>query len=64
MTEKNRFSMPLLMTAEKAAKIIRAGIDRRAGRIAFPLRLYAALRMLNALPEWLATRFIATRKAR
>ena len=50
MTDVNRFPMPFLMTPERAADIIRRGLDRRAARIAFPLRLYWIVRLVAALP--------------
>lgn len=50
MTDPNDFPMPFLMTPERAANIIRRGLDRRAARIAFPLRLYAIVRLAAALP--------------
>lgn len=50
MTDANPFPMPLMMTPERAAAIIRRGLDRRAARIAFPLRLYLAMRLVAALP--------------
>ncbi len=54
MTEGNPFPMPFLMEAERAAAIIRRGLDRQAARIAFPLRLYLAARLAAALPPaWL-----------
>ena len=42
MTAGNRFPMPLIMTPERAAAIIRRGLVRRRARIAFPLPLYWA----------------------
>jgi len=50
MTAVNRFRMPMLMPADKAAAIIRSGLDRRRARIAFPLPLYIVVRALAALP--------------
>ncbi|MCC7272236.1 MAG: SDR family NAD(P)-dependent oxidoreductase [Alphaproteobacteria bacterium] len=50
MTAVNRFPMPLLMSADRAAAIIRRGIDRGRPRIAFPWPMYAAVRLLAALP--------------
>ncbi len=50
MTAVNDFPMPLLMTADKAARIIEKGLAANRARIAFPLRLYAAVWLLNALP--------------
>ncbi|MGI9417988.1 MAG: SDR family NAD(P)-dependent oxidoreductase [Geminicoccaceae bacterium] len=54
LTDVNEFPMPLLMDPERAARIIRRGLDRRAARIAFPLRLYLLARLVAALPPaWL-----------
>jgi NADP-dependent 3-hydroxy acid dehydrogenase YdfG len=50
MTAVNRFPMPLLMPADRAARIIRRGLDRNRGRIAFPWPIYAIVRLLAALP--------------
>ncbi len=50
MTDANPFPMPLMMQPDEAARIIRRGLDRRAARIAFPLRLYLAMRLIAALP--------------
>jgi short-subunit dehydrogenase len=50
MTAVNRFPMPLLMPAERAAAIIRRGLARNKARIAFPWRMYALVRLLAAMP--------------
>ncbi len=50
MTAVNDFPMPLLMDAERAARIIRHGLARNRPRIAFPWRLYTAVWLLSALP--------------
>ncbi|MCZ6861339.1 MAG: SDR family NAD(P)-dependent oxidoreductase [Alphaproteobacteria bacterium] len=50
MTAVNDFPMPLLMDAERAARIIRRGLARNRPRIAFPWRLYAVVRLISALP--------------
>lgn len=50
MTADNRFPMPLLMEADRAARIIRRGLARNRPRIAFPWRLYMAVRLISALP--------------
>lgn len=53
MTDANRFRMPFLMPAERAAEIIRDGLAVNKARIAFPLRLYFMVRLLAALPhDW------------
>ena len=50
MTADNPFPMPMLMDAQKAAGIIRRGLDRNRARIAFPFPMYAAVRLIGALP--------------
>jgi short-subunit dehydrogenase len=50
MTDANRFAMPFLMDAERAARIIRRGLARDRARIAFPFPMYAAVWLLAALP--------------
>ncbi len=53
ITAVNDFPMPLLMDAERAARIIRRGLARNRPRIAFPWPLYAAVWLLSALPPGL-----------
>ena len=54
MTERNAFPMPLLMSAEDAAHRMLRGIARDRVRIAYPWPLYAAARLLGALPpRWI-----------
>lgn len=54
MTARNRFPMPFLMKSDKAAEIIRRRLGENRGRIAFPLPLFAVVRMLQILPaSWL-----------
>jgi short-subunit dehydrogenase len=53
MTERNKFPMPLLMPAGRAALIIRRGLARDRARIAFPFSTYAAAWLLGALPPGL-----------
>jgi short-subunit dehydrogenase len=40
MTDKNNFPMPFLMSAQKASKIIRIGLEKNKSRIAFPFQFY------------------------
>ncbi len=54
ITEKNRFPMPLIMTAGKAAKIIKRGLAANRARISFPRSLAAAVWLLSALPPAVA----------
>lgn len=58
MSAVNDFPMPFLMSAEKAAEIVRRGLARDRARIAFPWPIYAAARLIAALPPGLADRFL------
>jgi short-subunit dehydrogenase len=49
----NKFPMPLIMSAERAAGIIRRGISQKKTRIAFPRSLYFMLRCVEALPVFI-----------
>ena len=51
LTDRNDFSMPWLWTAEKAARHILRGIDRRRAEMTFPLALHALLSLLACLPH-------------
>jgi short-subunit dehydrogenase len=53
MTDVNPFPMPLLMEAVRAVAIIRRGLARNHGRIAFPWRMYALVWLFGALPPCL-----------
>ncbi len=57
MTADNAFPMPFLMTADKAAGIIRRGLARNRGRIAFPFPMYFMVWLVGAMPavlgDWL-----------
>jgi short-subunit dehydrogenase len=50
MTARNPFPMPFLMTPERAAQRTLQGIAAGRVRIVFPRRLYAAARLVGALP--------------
>ena len=50
MTAGNKFPMPFLMDADRAAAIIKRGLARNRPRIVFPWQLYAALWLIVALP--------------
>lgn len=60
LTERNKFKMPFLMDAPKAARIIAEGLAKNKGRIAFPLPMMIAVRTLSMLPyplyEWISRR--------
>lgn len=51
ITAQNDFPMPFFMDAPKAARLIRRGLARNRGRIAFPLPMYMASWLGGALPD-------------
>ena len=51
MTDKNKFTMPFLMSAERAARIIALGLARRARVVQFPLPMSLLMRFARALPN-------------
>ena len=53
ITAANRFHMPLLMDADRAAAIIRRGLAKNQSRIAFPWPTYFASWLTGALPPGL-----------
>lgn len=55
MTEGNRFPMPGLMDADRAAAIILRGVARGRRRVVFPWWLGLAARLVGALPPRLST---------
>jgi len=50
MTANNPFPMPLIMDADRAARIIRRGLAADKARIAFPWPMYALAWLVGALP--------------
>jgi len=58
MTARNKFPMPFLMDTEKAARIIMRGLAENRGRIAFPWRMLAAVRLAGLLPYPLLDRLM------
>jgi len=58
MTARNKFPMPMLMDAERAARIIRRGLRRNRARIAFPLPMYWLARLVAGLPMWMTDPFM------
>jgi short-subunit dehydrogenase len=60
MTDKNKFPMPFLMDAARAAAIMKRGLERNRARIAFPFPLYFAIWLVSSLSpvftDWLFTR--------
>jgi short-subunit dehydrogenase len=64
MTEKNRFKMPFLMTAERAARIIADGLARRARVVEFPLPMSLLTRFTRLLPNAIFDRVTAVYSSR
>ena len=64
MTDVNDFPMPFLMSPEKAARIIAAGLEKNRSRIAFPLPLYLPLWFLSCLSPRLTDPFFAALPAK
>jgi NADP-dependent 3-hydroxy acid dehydrogenase YdfG len=54
ITAANRFKMPFLMDADRAARIIQRGLAANRGRIAFPWPMAASVWLLAALPARLS----------
>lgn len=54
MTKNNPFSMPLMISSNEAAKIIRTGLEKNTARIAFPRRMYFLAWLLGVLPPSLS----------
>ena len=50
MTARNKFPMPFLMDADRAAAIIKRGLARNLPRIVFPWQLHALLWLAMVLP--------------
>ena len=50
MTAVNKFKMPFLMQTDRAAAIIKRGLERNSSRISFPWPMAAAVWLLAALP--------------
>lgn len=54
LTQRNDFDMPALVTPDIAARKIIDGLNRRGFEIHFPRRLTVVLKLLRALPYWMA----------
>jgi short-subunit dehydrogenase len=50
ITDENDFNMPLLMTAVRAARLIKKGLKKNQPRIVFPWQSYFLVRIISALP--------------
>ncbi len=52
LTEKNRFKMPFLLTAERAAVLVADGLEAGRSDITFPWQMRLIMRMMRRLPNW------------
>ncbi len=59
ITAGNRFPMPMLWPADRAARHIRSRLARNQGRIAFPWPMYLLVWLLAAAPSPLVDRLLA-----
>lgn len=59
MTQRNRFPMPFLMDAPKAARLIKKGLARNKARIAFPRPMATLVWLLQAMPPGAIDRLLA-----
>lgn len=53
MTSKNEFKMPFIMEPEKAARIIRKGVEKGKSVVQFPYPIVNATRIVKNLPNWI-----------
>lgn len=51
LTEQNNHGMPFLMSAEKAAKIMKKGLDRRKKLIVYPWQMCLVVTFLSKIPR-------------
>ncbi len=58
ITAKNQFHMPFLMEADKAAKIIAKGIQRKKQVISFPFPMAFSTKLVKVLPNFLFDLFM------
>lgn len=58
MTDKNKFPMPFLMSADRAASVICRGLERNKSRIVFPFPMHLVAWGVGALPPVLTDWFL------
>lgn len=62
MTAANRYKMPFLMKVEPAARVIAAGIDRRARVVQFPFATSTMMRLVRLIPDALFDRMMGAKR--
>ncbi|WP_139151038.1 SDR family NAD(P)-dependent oxidoreductase, partial [Vibrio ordalii] len=50
LTDKNSFSMPMMVSAEYASQAIRRGLEKGKTTLYFPARFTSLLRLIGSLP--------------
>jgi short-subunit dehydrogenase len=55
ITDKNTFKMPMIMTGDKAARLIVDGLKRNKAIITFPWPMALAARIYGILPLWIVS---------
>jgi short-subunit dehydrogenase len=53
LTDANDFAMPFMMEPQKAARIIRTGLNKNRAVIAFPWQMRAMIMVITALPRFM-----------
>ena len=52
LTDTNNFSMPFIIPAEKAARIMANGLEKRKKEINYPWQMANLMRLARVLPNW------------
>lgn len=59
LTAQNDFEMPHVIDADRAARIVADGLERRKAEISFPWIMAVKFKLLGAMPGVLARRYVA-----
>ena len=59
LTDVNGFHMPFLMEVDRAAEIIRRGLDAKKASIAFPRRMHALCWLLGVMPRFIGDEILS-----
>jgi short-subunit dehydrogenase len=59
MTAQNKHPMPFMMKADRAARIIADGLEKRRSDITFPWQMRWLMRCVRWLPNWLFDRVVS-----
>jgi NADP-dependent 3-hydroxy acid dehydrogenase YdfG len=57
LTQKNRFKMPFILSAERAARIVADGLEVGRADITFPWQMLWLSRLMRRMPNWMWDRF-------